>query len=87
MDTERARDPPSKTVPASSQPSQQAPMNLLVNEDFAWERFEQAVTDEDVAACYEISLKDFKHSGVHDLFKVITCTWSCHSNMYICIYF
>ena len=26
--------------------------------------------DEDVAACYDMSLKDFEHSGVRDLFKV-----------------
>ena len=29
-----------------------------------------AVTDVDVGACYNMSLKDFEHSGVHDLFKV-----------------
>ena len=28
------------------------------------------MTNEDVAVCYDMSLKDFKHSGVHDLFKV-----------------
>ena len=28
------------------------------------------MTDEDVMACYDMSLKDFEHSGVHDLFKV-----------------
>ena len=45
-------------------------MNLLGNEDLACERFEKAVTSEDVAVCYDISLKEFKHSTVHDLFKV-----------------
>ena len=83
VDTEPARDPPSKTIPTSSQPSRRAPMNLLENEDLVWERFEQAMTSKDVAACYDMSLKDFKHSGVHDLFKVITFTSSCHSNMNI----
>ena len=29
-----------------------------------------AITDEDVAACYDMSLKDFEHSSIHDLFKV-----------------
>ena len=29
-----------------------------------------AVTDADVATCYNMSLKDFEHSGFHDLFKV-----------------
>ena len=35
-----------------------------------WERFTMAVTDMDVSACYNMSLKDFEHSGVHDLIKV-----------------
>ena len=61
-------------------------MNLLENEDLAWERFEKAITGEDVAACYDMSLKEFKHSSVHDLFKVITFTSSYLSNMYIYIY-
>ena len=62
-------------------------MNLLENEDLAWERFEKAVTGEDVAACYDMSLKEFEHSSVHDLSRyVITFTSSCHSNMYMYIY-
>ena len=44
-------------------------MNLLENEDLAWERFEKAVTNEDVAVCYDMSLKEFEHFDVHDLFK------------------
>jgi len=45
-------------------------MNLLENKDLAWERFVKAVTGEDVAMCYDMSLKEFEHSAVHDLFKV-----------------
>ena len=45
-------------------------MKLIENEDLAWGHFEKAVSDEDTAACYDMSLKDFEHSGVHDLFKV-----------------
>ena len=45
-------------------------MNLLENEDLAWERFQKAITDKDVAVCYNMSLKEFEHSVVHDLFKV-----------------
>ena len=45
-------------------------MNLLENEDLAWERFQKVVIDEDVAVCYDMSLKEFEHSTVHDLFKV-----------------
>ena len=45
---------PSKTtMPASSQPSQRIPMNLVENKDLAWECFETVVSDEDIATCYE----------------------------------
>ena len=58
-------------------------MNLLENEDLAWERFEKAMTSEDVSMCYDMSLKEFEHSIFHDLFKVTTFILSCHSDMYI----
>nr|POE60855.1 hypothetical protein CFP56_39864 [Quercus suber] len=64
-----SKTPPSRTVPTSSQPSQRALSNIIENEDLAWERFKNAVTDEDINICYDMSLKDFEHSGVHDLFK------------------
>ena len=62
--------PPKTTVPATSQPSQQVPSNIIENEDLAWERFQKVVTNEDINTCYDMSLKDFEHSSVHDLFKV-----------------
>ena len=46
-------------------------MNIIENENLVWERFQKAVTDEDINVCYDMSLKDFERSGVHDLFKVI----------------
>ena len=70
------KDPPSKKVssivhaPTSSLPSKEVPQHLLGNKDLAWERFMAVVTDVDVSACYNMSLKDFEHSSVHDLFKV-----------------
>ena len=70
------KDPPSKKIssivraPTSSTPSKEVPQHLLGNEDLAWERFSTVVTDVDMGACYNMSLKDFEHSGVHDLFKV-----------------
>ena len=70
------KDPPSKKVsstvhaPTSSLPFKDVPQHLLGNEDLAWERFTTAVTDVDVSACYNMSLRDFEHSGIHDLFKV-----------------
>ena len=33
-------------------------MNLLENKDLAWERFQKVVTDEDMAVCYDMSLKN-----------------------------
>ena len=57
-------------VSASSQTSRQVPQNLIENEDLAWERFKKVVIDGDLSVCYGMSLKDFKHSGVHYLFKV-----------------
>ena len=70
------KDPLSKKVsstvnaPTSSLPSKEVPQHLLGNKDLAWERFKMVMTDADVSACYNMSLKDFEHSGVHDLFKV-----------------
>ena len=53
---------PSKPeVTTSSRPSRRIPMNLLENEDIAWERFQKAVTNEDVVVCYDMSLKEFEH--------------------------
>ena len=57
-------------APTPSTSSKEVPQHLLGNEDFAWERFSTAVTDVDVGACYNMFLKDFEHSGIHDLFKV-----------------
>ena len=61
---------PRTTAPASSQLPPRVPINIIENEDLAWEHFGEAVKDEDITACYDMSLKDFEHSGVYDLFKV-----------------
>ena len=67
-ETTPSKTPPSKTtVLATSQTSPQVPTNIIENENLAWERFQKAVTDEDINGCYDMSLKDFEHSGVHDL--------------------
>ena len=62
--------PPKMIVPSTSQLSQQLPSNIIENEDLAWEHFQKAISDEYINTCYDMSLKDFEHSGVHDLFKV-----------------
>ena len=38
--------------------------------------FSEGVTDEDVVVCYDMSLMEFEHSAVHDLFKVCDLTFS-----------
>ena len=69
--TNTSKTPPSKTtVLASSQPCEKTPTNIIENEDLAWECFQIAVLDEDINICYDMSLKEFEYSGVHDLFKV-----------------
>ena len=70
-ETTQTKTPPSKTTaPTTSQPSALVPTNIIENENLAWERFQKAVTDKDINVCYDMSLKDFEYSGVHDLFKV-----------------
>ena len=70
-ETMPSKTPPSKTtVLATSQPSAHIPTNIIENENLAWEHFQKVVTDDDINVCYDMSLKDFEHSGVHDLFKV-----------------
>ena len=63
---------PSNPEVTPSKTSKSAPMNLLENKDLAWERYQQAVTKEDVAVCYDMFVKEFEHSTVHDLFKVFS---------------
>ena len=89
IETTPSKTPLSKmTVPATSQPSQQVPSNIIENEDLAWERFQKAIIDEDINICYDMSLKDFEHSGVHDLFKVSNHIFSLSllTAIYIYIY-
>ena len=71
-ETTPSKTPPSKTiVPATSQPFAHVPTNIIKNESLAWERFQKAITDEDINVCYNMSLKDFERSDVHDLFKIM----------------
>ena len=75
------------TVPATSQPSAHVPTNIIENENLAWERFQKAVTDEDINVYYDMSLKDFEHSGVHDLFKVKFPTPSLETHTFFYFYY
>ena len=59
---------PSK--PSPTEPPDSGLMTFLRSEGLAWDRFKQAMTDKDIAICYNIFLKEFERSTVHDLFKV-----------------
>ena len=61
---------PSRPRVNTSKSSESVPMTFLENEGLAWERFNQTVTNEDVAVCYDMSMKEFERSTIHDLFKV-----------------
>ena len=58
------------------QPYEKTPSNIIENEDLACERFQTVVLDKDINTCYNMSLKEFEHSGVHDFFKVCISTLS-----------
>ena len=61
--------PKASRKPSSSKPSDH-PSNLVLDESYAWRTFKGIVTDREVNECYNMSVKEFERSGVHDLFKV-----------------
>ena len=50
----------------------------LSSESLAWSRFKKVVKHEDIMACYDMSVKEFECSTVHDLFKVF---FLVHNNL------
>ena len=64
--------PPVAKAPHRIHPSipTKRPPNLVLDEDYAWKTFKGIITDKEVSACYDMSVKDFKRSTIHDLFKV-----------------
>ena len=66
-------DPPPQPK-ASRKPSSleasDRPSNLVLDESYAWRTFKGIVTDCEVNECYNMSVKEFERSGVHDLFKI-----------------
>lgn len=62
---------PFSTSPAAN-PSTSVPMTLLRSETLAWKRFKQVLKDNDISICNDMSVREFEHSTVHDLFKVFT---------------
>ena len=70
--------PPAKTPrkPHSSKPFER-PSNLVLDEIYAWRTFKGIITDNEVNECYNMSVKEFECSGIHDLFKVVFHLSSC----------
>ena len=62
---------PSNPEVTPSKPPSGSLMTLLSSESLSWERFQQGVSEKDVAIGYDMSVKEFKQSTVHDLFKVL----------------
>ena len=62
--------------PSPSEPSN-CPSNLVLDENYAWRTFKGIVTDHEVNECYNMSVREFERSGIHDLFKVVFCSSLC----------
>ena len=68
----QADPPPSAKTsrrPHPFEPSKQ-PLNLVLDEGYAWRTFKGIITDNEVNSCYNMSVKDFERFAIHDLFKV-----------------
>lgn len=42
---------------------------LLRSKALAWNKFKTVLKEDDVMACYDMSVKEFEHTTIHDLFK------------------
>ena len=58
------------SVSPTAMPTINESMTLLKSETLAWHKFNQAMKTEDVSICYDMSMREFEHSTIHDLFKV-----------------
>ncbi|XP_030939137.1 uncharacterized protein LOC115963993 isoform X2 [Quercus lobata] len=54
--------------------SDDGPLTVLRSENLAWNSFKQVVRNEDVSICYDMSIKEFEHSTIHDLFKFMAAS-------------
>ena len=76
--------PPAKALckPYPSEPSKQPP-NLVLDEGYAWKTFKGIIIDNEVNSCYNMSVRDFERSAIHDLFKV----YKFHSPLFYTLQF
>ena len=61
--------PKASCKPSSSEASDR-PSNLVLDESYAWRTFKGIFIDREVNECYNMSVKEFERSDVHNLFKV-----------------
>ena len=69
VQTNPSPPPKASRKPSSSKPFDR-PSNLVLDEGYAWRTFKGIVTEHEVNECYNMSVKEFERSGIHDLFKV-----------------
>ena len=64
--------PPAAKAPHRTHPSKPTKCfpNLVLDEGYSWWSFKGLITEHEVNACYNMLVKDFKRSAIHDLFKV-----------------
>ena len=75
--------------PSPSKPSDR-PSNLVLDENYAWRTFKRIITDNEVNECYNMSVREFECSGIHDLFKVsfaCSCVVLCSLFLFIFLFF
>lgn len=58
--------------PYAATPPKNCPLTLLRSKGITWDSFLQAVTDKNVTIFYDMSVKEFERSTVHDIFKVFS---------------
>lgn len=64
--------PPAAKPPHRAHPLEKSKRasNLVLDEVYAWRTSKGLIIDNKVNLCYNMSIKDFEHSAIHDLFKV-----------------
>ena len=73
-----------RSKPSLISPPNSGPMTFLRSEGLAWDRFKQALTNKDVVICYDMFVKEFERSTIHELFKVLQ---TCLTDKDVVIYF
>ena len=64
-------DPEPSTAPPAKNPTTTS-HTLLMSEAMAWNMCKTVVKEDNVMACYDMSVKEFECSTIHDLFKVFS---------------